>query len=171
MSTLENSREREEFVEYNHRGQEDEAHSQSSVEDAGNAIDEIREIFMPKETGVTVAPNKQLVTSPSEEYFTPSKKVNIKSKYNFTSGCPSRIENRGEAVKELPFKQSITTGHQMTKALGIGGNERSNFILVKSPDADGNYSATKEISKALVICTYKNNIIHQSLTEIFSTIC
>jgi hypothetical protein len=59
----------------------------------------------------------------------------------------------------------------MTKALGIGGNERSNFILVKSPDADGNYSASKEIPKALVICTYKNNIIHQSLTEIFSTIC
>ena len=102
---------------------------------------------MPKETGVTVAPNKQLFNSPSEEYFTPSKKVNTKSKYSFTSGCPPRIENCGEAVKELPFRQSITTGHQMTKALGIGGNERSNFILVQSPDADGNYLTTMKIQQ------------------------
>ena len=50
-------------------------------------------------------------------------------------------------MKELPFKQSITTGHQMTKALGIGGNERSNFILVQSPDEDGNYSTSKEIQQ------------------------
>ena len=35
-------------MEYNHREQDDEAQSQSSDEDAGNAIDEIREIFMPK---------------------------------------------------------------------------------------------------------------------------
>ena len=99
-------------MEYNHREQDDEAQSQSSDGDAGNEIDEIREIFMPKETGVTVATNKQIFTSPSDEYFTPSKKVSsTKSKYNFNSGCPPRIENRGEAVKELPFKQSITTGH------------------------------------------------------------
>ena len=41
MSTPENSREREEFVEYNHREQDDEEQSQSSNEDAGNAIAEI----------------------------------------------------------------------------------------------------------------------------------
>ena len=41
MSTPENSRQREEFVEYNHREQDDEEQSQSSDEDAGNAIDEI----------------------------------------------------------------------------------------------------------------------------------
>ena len=35
----------------------------------------------------------------------------------------------------------------MTKALGIGGNERSNFILVQSPDEDGNYSTSKEIQQ------------------------
>ena len=41
MSTPENSRQREEFVEYYHREQDDEEQSQSSDEDAGNAIAEI----------------------------------------------------------------------------------------------------------------------------------
>ena len=35
----------------------------------------------------------------------------------------------------------------MINALGIGGNERSNFILVQSPDEDGNYSTSKEIQQ------------------------
>ena len=33
----------------------------------------------------------------------------------------------------------------MGKALGIGGGERSNFILVQRPDEQGNYSGIKEI--------------------------
>ena len=33
----------------------------------------------------------------------------------------------------------------MAKALGIGGEERSNFILVQRPDEQGNYSSIKDI--------------------------
>ena len=47
----------------------------------------------------------------------------------------------------LPFQQSITTGDKMAKALGIGGEERSNFILVQRPDEQGNYSSIKEIQE------------------------
>ena len=35
----------------------------------------------------------------------------------------------------------------MAKALGIGGDERSRFILVQRPDEDGNYSSNKEIQE------------------------
>ena len=35
----------------------------------------------------------------------------------------------------------------MANALGIGGDERSNFILVQKPDEDGNYSSIKEIQE------------------------
>ena len=35
----------------------------------------------------------------------------------------------------------------MAKALGLGGDERSNFILVQRPDEDGNYSSNKEIQE------------------------
>ena len=31
----------------------------------------------------------------------------------------------------------------MAKALGIGGDERSNFILVQRPDEEGHYLSTK----------------------------
>jgi hypothetical protein len=35
----------------------------------------------------------------------------------------------------------------MTKALEIGGNERTNFILVQQPDKNGNYLSNKEIQE------------------------
>jgi hypothetical protein len=47
----------------------------------------------------------------------------------------------------LPFQQSITTGDKMSKALGIGGNKRSHFILVQRPDQDENYSSNKELQE------------------------
>ena len=47
----------------------------------------------------------------------------------------------------LPFQQSITTGDKMAKALGIGGDERSNFILVPRPDENGKYSSIEAIQE------------------------
>jgi hypothetical protein len=35
----------------------------------------------------------------------------------------------------------------MAKALGIGGDERSNFILVQRPDEEGNYVSNQEIQE------------------------
>ena len=47
----------------------------------------------------------------------------------------------------LPFQQRIATGDKMAQALGIGGEERSNFILVQRPDKQDNYSSIKEIQE------------------------
>jgi hypothetical protein len=58
MSTSENLRVKEEFLEYNHRGKDDEEQSQCGDEDDGNAITEICKIFMPKETGVKTVHRK-----------------------------------------------------------------------------------------------------------------
>jgi hypothetical protein len=133
----------DENVEYNHR---DESGDEKS-EDGGEAIELIREIFTPKETGTKVNPQRKLFPSPAEEYFTPSKHDKSKRKHTFLRGAPARIEKRGENKLNLPFQQSITTGDKMAKALGIGGDERSNFILVQKPDEDGNYSSIKEIQE------------------------
>ena len=133
----------DENVEYNHR---DESGDEKS-EDGGEAIELIREIFTPKETGTKVNPQRKLFPSPAEEYFTPSKHGKSKRKHTFLRGAPARIEKRGENKLHLPFQQSITTGDKMAKALGIGGDERSNFILVQKPDEDGNYSSIKEIQE------------------------
>jgi hypothetical protein len=39
----------------------------------GEAIEVIREIFTPKESGIKVNPQRNLFSSPAEEYFTPKK--------------------------------------------------------------------------------------------------
>ena len=62
MSTPETPREREEFVEYNHLGKDDEELSQSG--DVGKEIEvliaETPKIFEPKEKSVKLNPNRKL---------------------------------------------------------------------------------------------------------------
>ena len=128
-------------VEYNHRDESSDEQSESG----GEAIELIREIFRPKETETKINPQRKLFPSPAEEYFTPTKHDKSKRKHPFLQGAPAEIEKRGENELMLPFQQSITTGNKMAKALDIGGEERSNFILVQRPDEQGNYSSIKEI--------------------------
>jgi hypothetical protein len=142
MSTVGEERLDDDDVKYNHR--EESSDEQSEI--GGEAIEVIREIFTPKKTGIKVNLQRQLFPSPAEEYFTPKKQDKNKRKHTFIQGAPAKIEKRGENKLMLPFKQSITTGDKMAKALGIGGDERSNFILVQRPDEDGNYSTNKEES-------------------------
>jgi hypothetical protein len=129
-----------ENVEYNPR--DDRSDEQSKI--CGEAMEVIREILTPKKTGIKVNLQKKLFPSPAEEYFTPKKHDKSKRNHTFIQGAPARIEKRGENKLELPFQQSITTGDEIAKAMGNGGDERFNFILVQRPDKDGNYSSNKE---------------------------
>ena len=124
MSLIGEDRLDEENVEYNHR---DDNSDEESV-NSDQAIEVIREIFTPKETGIKVNPQRNLFSSPAEEYFTPRKQDKNKRKHTFLQGAPTRNEKRGENKLILPFQQSITTGDKMAKALELGGDERSNFI-------------------------------------------
>ena len=117
----------DENVEYNHRDESSDEQSESG----GEAIELIREIFTPKETGTKINPQRKLFPSPAEKYFTPTKHDKNKRKHTFLQGAPARIEKRGENNLMLLFQQSITTGDKMAKALGMRGEERSNFILVQ----------------------------------------
>ena len=82
MSTVgEDDRLDDENVEYNHR---DESGDEQS-EGGGEAIELIREIFTPKETGTKVNPQRKLFPSPAEEYFTPSKHDKCKRKTYLSS--------------------------------------------------------------------------------------
>ena len=143
MSNAGDDRLDDENNEYNHR---DEIGDDQSVIN-GEAMEVIRKIFTPKETGIKVNPQRNLFPSPAEEYFTPRKQDKNKRKHTFLQGAPNRIEKRGENKLMLPFQQSISTGDKMAKALRLGGDERSNFILVQRPDEEGNYSSHKEIQE------------------------
>jgi hypothetical protein len=126
-------------------------HSEDSGDEkskiGGEEMEVKREIFTPKETGIKVNLQRQLFLSPAEEYFTPTKHDKNKRKHTFIQGAPARNKKRVENKLMLPFKQSITTGDEMAKALGIRGDEQSNFILVQRPDENGNYSSNKEIQE------------------------
>jgi hypothetical protein len=143
MSTVGEEHLDEENVEYNHR--DDSGDEKSEI--SGETIEVIREIFTPKETGIKVNLQQKLFPSPAEKYFTPTKHDKNKRKHTFLQGAPARIEKRGENKLMLPFQQSITTSDKMAKALGIGCDKKSNFILVQLPDEEGNYSSNKEIQE------------------------
>jgi hypothetical protein len=67
----------DENVENNHREENSDEHS----EIGGEAMEVIREIFTPKETGFKVNLQRQLFSSPAEEYFTPKKHNRNKRKH------------------------------------------------------------------------------------------
>ena len=66
------AREREKFVEYNHRGKDEEL---SQGGDDGEEIEvliaEIPKIFEPKENSFKLNTSKKLFCSAADEYFTP----------------------------------------------------------------------------------------------------
>jgi hypothetical protein len=88
MSSVGEDRWDDENVEYNHR--DETSDEQSKI--GGEAMEVIREIFTPKETGFKINPQTQLFTSPVEEYFTPKKHDRNKRKHTFLQGAPARIE-------------------------------------------------------------------------------
>ena len=92
MSIVEDDCLDDENMEYNHRDESSDERSESGSE----AIELIREIFTPKETGTKVNPQRKLFPSPAEEYFTPSKHDKCKRKHTFLQGAPARIKKRGK---------------------------------------------------------------------------
>ena len=88
MSIVGEDRLDDENVEYNHRNESGDEESENN----GQAIEVIREIFTPKETGIKVNTQRNSFPSSAEECFTPRKQDKNKRKHTFLQGAPTRIE-------------------------------------------------------------------------------